>query len=479
MSVSLDESTMISNSQTQLLLSGYLDNLKGASLDGIMNTLLKIADETVKSDNREVYNAIRLFIVSNLKSTIDQCIEDKDLSDSLLFVDFASALLFAHPLFLNMTSDDLNDLKLYDWSCEYRNKALLKKDFRFAPKLIVSFTSFPARIDTVYKTLSSIYQQTQLPDKVILWLAIPQFPKMDEELPESLLAYKKMGLDIRWVDEDIRPHKKYYYAMQEYPDDLIVTIDDDLTYDPYMLETLFASYLHFPHAVSSVRSHLMLQEEDGQVASYAKWVKEFSGVVATPSMQLFSTSGAGTLYPPRCMDAEVFNLEQIKNLSLNADDLWLKVMQLRKGTPTVLVRENEKLRVVEGTQEHALQNTNVYQDANDTQLKKILDIYDPEGIYLKQVFTDGYSKDSQVIGIDLVSDNQYGLLGSGDLSVKIGQQLEKVELELAKIKRSKAYRLSYFIVLIPRKIRAKLRKFRRSGGFKTVFNKLKKKITKE
>lgn len=479
MSVSLEKSTMISNSQTQLLLSGYLDNLKDASLDGIMNTLLKIADETVKSDNREVFNSIRTFVVSNLKSTMDGFIKDKDLSDSLLFVDFTSALLFSHPLFLNMTSDDLNDQELYDWSCEYRHKALLKKDFRFAPKLIVSFTSFPARIDTIYKTLSSIYQQTKLPDKVILWLAIPQFPKLDEELPESLLAYKKLGLDIRWVDEDIRPHKKYYYAMQEFPDDLIVTIDDDLTYDPYMLETLFTSYLHFPHAVSSVRSHLMLQEADGQVASYAKWVKEFSGVVATPSMQLFSTSGAGTLYPPRCMDTEVFNLERIKSLSLNADDLWLKVMQLRKGTPTVLVRENEKLRVVEGTQEHALQNTNVYQDANDTQLKKILDIYDPDGMYLKQVFMDGYSVDSRVSGIDLVSENQYGLLGCNDQSVKIAQQLEKIERELSKIKKSRAYRLSKFIVYIPKKIRSKFRKFRRSGGFKTMLNKFKKNISKE
>lgn len=115
------------------------------------------------------------------------------------------------------------------------------------------------------------------------------------------------------------------------------------------------------------------------------------------------------------------SLDGIMNTLLKiADDLWLKMMQLRKGTPTVLVRENEKLRVVEGTQEHALQNTNVYQDANNTQLKKILDIYDPEGKYLSQVFMDGYSKDSQVIGTDLVSDNQYGLLGSGDLSVKIG-----------------------------------------------------------
>ena len=167
-------------------------------------------------------------------------------------------------------------------------------------------------------------------------------------------------------------------------------------------------------------------------------------------------------------------MEHIKSLSLNADDLWLKVMQLRKGTPTVLVRENEKLRIVEGTQEVALQNTNVFQDANDTQLKKILEMYDADGTYIQKVFADNYSVDSHVIGIDLVNENQYGLLGSGDPSTKIQQQLEKVELELKKIKCSRAYKIARYMLYIPKKIRSKFRRFRRSGGIKTVLHKLKK-----
>ncbi len=469
-----NETKTISNGQVNLLLSGYTDTLNHTSFDQMMDVMVKIADETVKSsDFDDGCNTIRKFIVSNLKSIVQKYVLDNDLADSKLFMDQVCALFFAHPLFLNVKENDLQDAGLYEWYASCRNKALLKKDFRYAPKMIVSFTSFPARIHVVYKTLSSIYEQTMLPDKVILWLAKPQFPNLGADLPESLLAYKKLGLEIRWVDEDIRPHKKYYYVMQEFPDALIVTIDDDLTYDPYMLETLFVSYLHFPYAVSSVRSHLML-EEDGKIVSYAKWIKEFSGVVATPSMQLFSTSGAGTLYPPRCMDLEVFNMERIQQLSLNADDLWLKIMQLRKGTPTVLVRENEKLRVVEGTQEVALQNTNVYQDANDTQLKKILDMYDENGEYLKNVFVDQYSKESCVMGIDLVNENQYGLLGCKDPSIKIQQQLDKTELELKKIKRSKAYRLARFMMYIPKKIRSRFRKFRRSGGLKTLLNKKRK-----
>ena len=477
MSNGLNKSLIVSDSQTKLFLSGYLDGLKNQSFEEYVDALFSIADETVRSnDFHNTKNVVREFIASNLKVALETYASDVDSAKYLVYANKINAFLFAHPLFLNTNKEDISNASLFSWMQECRNKALLKKDFRYAPEIIVSFTSFPARIGTVYKTLSSIYKQTMLPSKVILWLAKPQFPKMDEELPESLLEYKQLGLDIRWVEEDLRPHKKYFYVMQEYPDALIITIDDDLLYDPYMIETLFTSYLHFPEAVSSVRSHLMVQDETGKIASYAKWPKEFSGVVGVPSLQLFSTSGAGTLYPPRCMDAEVFNMENIKKTALNADDLWLKIMQLRKGTPTVLVRDNEKLRIVAGTQEVALQNANVYQDANDKQLKNILDIYDPDGLLNEQIFADGLSIDTQIVGIDLLMDNQYGTLGSMDPSVKTAQQLEKVERELDKIQRSKAYRLSCTIVYLPKKIRAKFRKFRRSGGMKTMINRWVKKI---
>ena len=208
-----NETKTISNGQVNLLLSGYTDTLNHTSFDQMMDVMVKIADETVKSnDFDDVCNSIRKFIVSNLKSIVQKYVLDNDLADSKLFMDQVCALFFAHPLFLNVKENDLQDAGLYEWYASCRNKALLKKDFRYAPKMIVSFTSFPARIHVVYKTLSSIYEQTMLPDKVILWLAKPQFPNLDADLPESLLAYKKLGLEIRWVDEDIRPHKKYYYV---------------------------------------------------------------------------------------------------------------------------------------------------------------------------------------------------------------------------------------------------------------------------
>ncbi len=43
-------------------------------------------------------------------------------------------------------------------------------------KIIVSLTTFPDRIESVYKTVSTLLTQTLKPDEVILWLADSQFP---------------------------------------------------------------------------------------------------------------------------------------------------------------------------------------------------------------------------------------------------------------------------------------------------------------
>ena len=59
----------------------------------------------------------------------------------------------------------------------------ITKEKRF-PKIIVSLTTYPGRIDIVHKTIITLLQQTMKPDEVILWLAEEQFP--DKKLPKSL-----------------------------------------------------------------------------------------------------------------------------------------------------------------------------------------------------------------------------------------------------------------------------------------------------
>ena len=52
-----------------------------------------------------------------------------------------------------------------------------------------------------------------------MWLAKEQFENI-EDLPQELKEQQKRGLTIRFCD-DLRSHKKYYYVLQENPNDIV------------------------------------------------------------------------------------------------------------------------------------------------------------------------------------------------------------------------------------------------------------------
>ena len=95
-------------------------------------------------------------------------------------------------------------------------------------KIIVSLTSYPKRIDTIWLTITSLFKQSMKPDLIVLWLAKSQFKTLDD-LPDSLKRLQKYGLKIKLCD-DLKSHKKYYYALKEFNEDIVILADDDMFY---------------------------------------------------------------------------------------------------------------------------------------------------------------------------------------------------------------------------------------------------------
>lgn len=242
-------------------------------------------------------------------------------------------------------------------------------------KIIVSLTSFNERMPYITETLTPIFDQTQKPDKIILWLAQSQFPTKEKELPHSLLRLKSRGLEIRWCD-DLKPHKKYYFTMLEYPDDIVITIDDDAIYDKTLIETLMACYKKNPNAVSAMRVHKILFDDQGLFRPYNEWLKEYPAELHRARMDLIATGVGGVLYPPKCLHAALFNKEDILQTCLFADDMWLKVMEVLQGTPVALAKEQRPFKYISGTQDFSLFKMNVDENMNDRQLQNICNIYD-------------------------------------------------------------------------------------------------------
>lgn len=246
------------------------------------------------------------------------------------------------------------------------------------PEVIVSLTSHPGRIAMVHQTVRSLLEQTVSPYKIILWLSKEQFPRKEAELPGILV---KMSQDaenfvIRWVDGDIKPHKKYYYAMQEFKDYPVIIVDDDAVYEKCLVERLLCSYVKFPDCISAMRANLMNFKRDGSFMDYSGWIMDYKVLLDIPSTQLVPVGVGGVLYPPNSLPAETFLEEAICRNCLFCDDLWLKIMASHNGYRTVVPKKFCTERLIEGSQDVALWKINVYGDNNDQSLRNILKYYD-------------------------------------------------------------------------------------------------------
>lgn len=108
-------------------------------------------------------------------------------------------------------------------------------------QVIVSMTSFPAAIPYAQKAVESILNGSVLPDKVILYLTFSQFG--EKGIPQQLLNLSQVNpkFEIRNYDKDIRSYRKLIPALADFPDAIIVTVDDDVAYN----KICYVTYCNF------------------------------------------------------------------------------------------------------------------------------------------------------------------------------------------------------------------------------------------
>lgn len=269
---------------------------------------------------------------------------------------------------------------------------------------IASLTSYPARIGTIHETVSSILAQTVVPERIMLWLAWEQFEHEKEDLPPELLRLEAYGLEIVFCD-DLKPHKKYYYAMADYPDAVIITMDDDVIYPPDTVEMLKESYLRHPSAVSAMRVHRMCFT-GGELDPYGRWGFNDDSFYDNPSFLAMATGVGGVLYPPHCFSPEIFDKRDINETCLFGDDLWLKMNEILNRVPTVLAAPSRKLDYVDGTQETALWLDNKEAGRNDSQIQSINNLFrDKIHIDLLKMISKSYGECGIEVSILLDMNN--------------------------------------------------------------------------
>jgi hypothetical protein len=238
---------------------------------------------------------------------------------------------------------------------------------------IVSLTTFPTRINKVWLTIETILRQKEKPDKILLWLYKGEFNGKDT-LPKNLLRLEKRGLEIRFCDENLMPHLKYYYTMLENPNASVVTIDDDMFYPPDFLSKLKSVHAQVPNTIicSITRKIKIVGDE---VRPYTEW--KYNTINTKPSFSNLSLGVGGVLFPPNSLHNETFNKNYILKLSLRADDLWLKIMSIKNETKVAsMASEYRRFFIPIIYKDNiSLMDSNIGEGKNDQIFKSLLQHY--------------------------------------------------------------------------------------------------------
>ena len=201
-------------------------------------------------------------------------------------------------------------------------------------KVIVSLTSFPAAITFAKGAIYSILEGNTLPDKLVLYLTFSQFE--DAKIPSELrtLANNNSLFEIRNYNEDIRSYRKLIPAIKDFPNDTVVTIDDDVRYHKNMLRDLLHLHKQIPDVIIANRAKKIKLK-----APYRSWKKyrwyHFLFNKLHYSFKNIQTGVGGVLYPPNSLNEKMLNPKIFKEIAPTSDDIWFWAAAVSKGTYVV------------------------------------------------------------------------------------------------------------------------------------------------
>ncbi|HOM63987.1 MAG TPA: glycosyltransferase [Dysgonamonadaceae bacterium] len=244
-------------------------------------------------------------------------------------------------------------------------------------QVIISLTSFPAAISYAIQAVKSILEGIVLPDKIVLYLTFSQFGESGIPMELQELVKNNPVFEIRNYDDDIRSYRKLVPALNDFPDAVIVTIDDDVWYDKDMLRVLLRLHDKFPDAILAHRAKKIKLN-----APYRKWKKyrwyHFVFKRIHSSYRNIQTGVGGVLYPPHSLKKEMIDSELFKAIAPTTDDIWFWAAAVANGTKIIPVPFGyNKPRGLKKPKGLSLKTTNFKSgiDLNSESLKKILKKY--------------------------------------------------------------------------------------------------------
>ncbi|MBQ0087737.1 MAG: hypothetical protein KBT27_00170 [Prevotellaceae bacterium] len=190
--------------------------------------------------------------------------------------------------------------------------------------IVCSVTSYGKRVsDALPYMLYSLFIQTQLPKKVVVYLDNEHWN--DKQLPTLLKKLQQVGVEFHYC-EDLRSYKKLIPALRMFPDNPIITLDDDFYYYPQYIEHMTAAYEHSDKRTVLGQWGCIPEKRNGKYIPYNEWKDCKYGNEHSP----ISFFGCCCCYPPHIFDGEILKSDIFMKLCPTADDIWFWAMEERQ-----------------------------------------------------------------------------------------------------------------------------------------------------
>lgn len=246
----------------------------------------------------------------------------------------------------------------------------LKQGIASTVPVIVSLTSIPSRLHTLHLVIRSLLDQNVLPTKIVLWL----HSNLKNTIPDKLARLEEGIFEIGF-SEMTCSHRKLVHSLDVFPNQIIVTCDDDLLYRKDWLQLFYEAHLKNKTAILANQTRYISYDTAGKLLPYTKWSftenKKFNQKAVLP------IGAGGVLYPPNCLDQNTTNSELFLKLTPKADDLWFKAMSLLNGTDSYLLKKKPKSPIpIIGSQKQSLKKSNIGEDKNRTQWSAVSNYFE-------------------------------------------------------------------------------------------------------
>lgn len=243
--------------------------------------------------------------------------------------------------------------------------------------IICSLTSYGERVYYALPyMLYSLLVQTLLPKKIVVFLDADHWS--DDKLTPLLKKIQQVGVEFHYC-EDIRSYKKLIPAMKMFPNNPIITLDDDFYYHPNHIQWLTEAYAQSDkHTVIGQWGCIPIKK-DGKYIPYNQWLDWRKGDDNSP-ISFFG--GLGCVYPP-IFDGEILKADIFMKLCPTADDIWFWAMEERQHIKRQYIKQIgnsyhipiDRIYNYDVAGDNCLHAINGLQGQNDVQLRALLDYY--------------------------------------------------------------------------------------------------------